>query len=74
MKSYLLEFALTPQRQDTTAAPVPTVVAMERPVAKTGEFVCPQCQAGFSSERGRKTHVRQVHELQQYGQDWRPQR
>ena len=35
-------------------------------------FACVLCSKSFSSERGLKTHVRQVHELKKYGAEWKP--
>eukprot|EP00730_Choanoeca_flexa_P015311 TRINITY_DN7005_c0_g1_i2.p1 TRINITY_DN7005_c0_g1~~TRINITY_DN7005_c0_g1_i2.p1 ORF type:complete len:474 (+),score=80.45 TRINITY_DN7005_c0_g1_i2:2-1423(+) len=74
MHSYLLQFQLDDRPQDTTAAQVPQSIAVERIEAVAKPYGCPHCPSAFTSERGRKTHVRQVHELKQYGDDWQPQR
>lgn len=35
---------------------------------------CTTCNKGYSSARGLKTHIRQVHELCKYGEAWKPER
>jgi hypothetical protein len=35
---------------------------------------CAACNKGYSSARGLKTHIRQVHELCKYGDAWKPER
>eukprot|EP00127_Corallochytrium_limacisporum_P002686 Clim_evm122s134 gene=Clim_evmTU122s134 len=37
------------------------------------KFPCKECGKRFTSDRGVKTHTRQVHELKKYGAEWKPE-
>ncbi len=37
-------------------------------------YACVECKKEFSSLRGVTTHIRQVHELKKYGNEWAPNR
>ena len=64
---------LSPSAASTARAP--PKFESKRSVAKappaTAQFVCDECGKGFALRRGLKTHHRQVHQLNKYG-DWTP--
>ena len=73
MRSVILQFQLGEAVVPSVPAEAPEQLLLTEKAPVVEGYVCPHCQSSFSSERGRKTHVRQVHELKKYS-DWRPNR
>jgi hypothetical protein len=60
-------------RPASLPAPASTCAAPDEAGQPAPVLACESCGKTFTSERGRKTHVRMIHELQLY-ESWQPDR